>query len=834
MSSKRRSLPRKKPGRSAHDEIDEELPVLEPVVDEGAELPVLEPVEEVVDEGPVKVACGASDDAAFDRVLTVDVPAMDKAAVPAAVAPSLERTAKRHGQDLRRRRVLVRFTGEAMIGSAVKDVVATALKPFLPGSIVMRRGFGDEKLHEAPVPTLAVQTTTEGVDVAVVVDTGELETADLPILLPVELQKLAAGAAGKRFALTFRGAAKADAATRGLVATTLRAAGAHRIAIGARVLFDQELVDAVQTRADGAGVVLTIVPFAEPALTEEALALFAAERAGAVAGKPVRIWFAKDVKGAEIGAAVAMCRDAGAVRIALGEGSGEDVVWPFLVRCEAGREVVLRLDPAGRSRAGVLAALRRESPEHADAARGKNVVVDWPAGFALDAEVEGVVLPALVQALQPARLACTIGGELREPFHPTPCLVAAVDGRQTLRVDLDAGKPAELLRAFERRVAAMRKAWHGQSVRVVLDGAAAPSRSLVRSICAAIEAAGAMRLEVEDHGAVDVLLPAMLTITRAADGRVRIAALAGDRTPAQQRQAMARELEGAELTATTSVSVVPSPLEGELIAALVEKGVASVFLDGPQPVRVHPPLFAAPIAGGATKAKTATLRAAPTGDVEADVRQALRELPALLPACRGRTVTLQWPGAAVPPAVAAALVEGGVGTLLHDQGGGGTLQLHPPIEPMPVAPETAPADAAPAAVHSAAAAAPASPQGAAVAIPAGIVTVLGRKDEGVPPLAILGVETAQGPAPVEAALLGMSAAFRGRAILLVLRNDGVDVPARIDSEVLQAARRIVAAAAAATLVFRGPDAQGRPHFQVVHSTLRALPIGAAFGDPRKR
>jgi hypothetical protein len=44
--------------------------------------------------------------------------------------------------------------------------------------------------------------------------------------------------------------------------------------------------------------------------------------------------------------------------------------------------------------------------------------------------------------------------------------------------------------------------------------------------------------------------------------------------------------------------------------------------------------------------------------------------------------------------------------------------------------------------------------------------------------------------------------------------------------------QIVPTAAAATLVFRGPDAQGRPHFQVVHSTLRALPIGSAFGDPR--
>ena len=42
------------------------------------------------------------------------------------------------------------------------------------------------------------------------------------------------------------------------------------------------------------------------------------------------------------------------------------------------------------------------------------------------------------------------------------------------------------------------------------------------------------------------------------------------------------------------------------------------------------------------------------------------------------------------------------------------------------------------------------------------------------------------------------------------------------------------AAAAATLVFGGPDALGGPHFQVLHSNLRALPVGGTFGDPRAK
>jgi hypothetical protein len=71
-------------------------------------------------------------------------------------------------------------------------------------------------------------------------------------------------------------------------------------------------------------------------------------------------------------------------------------------------------------------------------------------------------------------------------------------------------------------------------------------------------------------------------------------------------------------------------------------------------------------------------------------------------------------------------------------------------------------------------------------------------------------------------------------VLLVLRADGRDVPVRTVDPLVDLLRRTVPTTAAATLVFRGPDAAGRAHFETVHSRLPALPTGATFADPRSR
>lgn len=104
-------------------------------------------------------------------------------------------------------------------------------------------------------------------------------------------------------------------------------------------------------------------------------------------------------------------------------------------------------------------------------------------------------------------------------------------------------------------------------------------------------------------------------------------------------------------------------------------------------------------------------------------------------------------------------------------------------------------------------------------------------------MVVVGVEAGAEPnhiAAVQAQLLDHLPRLQRRSVLLVLQRGGVDVPVRKPDALVEALLRTVPTAAAATLVFRGPDAQGRPHFQVVQSTLRALPVGGTFGDPRAR
>ncbi|MBZ0151694.1 MAG: hypothetical protein K8J09_09200, partial [Planctomycetes bacterium] len=143
----------------------------------------------------------------------------------------------------------------------------------------------------------------------------------------------------------------------------------------------------------------------------------------------------------------------------------------------------------------------------------------------------------------------------------------------------------------------------------------------------------------------------------------------------------------------------------------------------------------------------------------------------------------------------------------------------------------------PAAAAAAAAAPASSPAPAPLPPGSSLIALLGRRDEAVPPMILLGVEAGTNEAhltTLETQLSEHLPRFRGRAVLLVLRQGGQDVPVRKNDAQVDLLRRLVPGTAAATLVFRGPDAQGRPHFQVLHSTLRALPAGSVFADPRAR
>jgi hypothetical protein len=843
MSSPRRhGLPKKKPGRPAKDEIAAELPELEPIEDDT--LPLLEPIEdeelpelEPIDEGPVKVVCAVAGENGFDQALTVDVPAMDKKDVPDAVRGPLQRAAERAAAVLRHQRVLVRFSGEAMIGSAMKEVVAELLKPHKPQKLVLRRGFGDELLFEGKAPQVEVQTHVEGDVVKVTVATGDLEAIDLPIVLPAELVKLAAGAKGRKFTFAFRGGVKPDAATRDLIAAALQQAGAVRAAVGERVLFDCELADRVKISADGAGMVVHVTPAADSLITREALQMVLPGVVAQFAGKVVRIHLVSAAPDGDVELCVRLVEKGKPQRIEIGAGrigdggAEAEVVWPALVEVVAGAETTLRLQANGRGRASVLAAFRREAAALAGAVKGRSIVVDWPAGFAVDAEAEACMVEALGTA-NPKSVACTIAGESREPFVPAPVSLRSEGGVSLLRLDVDAGKPAELLRAIERRLPSLAETLRGQPVRVQVAGAAAPSRTLLRTVCGSVEAAGATRLELDDHGVIDVLLPPMLAITKATTG-TRIGAVVGGRDAAQQVLAMQRELDAAELPKEGSYTLSQSSVTEALVAALIARGAGRIRLDGNVPVQVHPPLFAAP----ERKLDRLMLRAAPDADDAVVGKQIERELPALLSLQKDLakiTAVVVWPGAMEPvqgplAAVVQGLVDQKVGKVFVDGGSGKQMQVHPPVVVTPPVP-AAPAAASPS-LLSAAAAAPIP----AVAAGSSLLSILARKDEAVPPMLMLGVAAGVDEAHLGAVRQQIEAhlpRFRGRCVMLVIRAADADVPVRRSDALISLLTQIVPTAAAATLVFRGPDAQGRPHFQVVHSTLRALPIGSAFGDPR--
>jgi hypothetical protein len=838
MTKNRHELPRKKPARNAKDEIAEDLPTLEPVADElptleavADDLPILEAAaDEAAAAGPVHVAA-LGGEGGFDVVLQVDVADMDKKAVADAVKAPFAAACQRAAATLRHRKVLVRFGGEALIGSAVKELVAAALAPHKPLLAVVQRGMGDETVAQGKLPEVDCMASERDGVVLAEVATGEIEAADLAVALRPHLAAVQASAGGKRVRFVFTGKARPDAALRGELAAALQAAGALAAAIGERVLFDKDLSGRVRVAASGERTTIDVQCAADDETTLEALELALPEHVALCREKVVRFDLSAPAP-APRARCLEWAREHGAARVDF----GDEVAWPPLVALVAGAEPTLRLQPNGRTRAQTLAALVAEAPAYAAACAGKPMVLDWPAGFALDVDA-GKALCELTGALAPRTLACTFGGELREPFVPDPCAFGLADGTTTLTLDSEAGKPAELQRAIDRRLPGKVKDLRGKAVRVQVGGAAALSRTLLRGVCSALEQAGVARLELADGDAIDVLAPPLLAIEKRPDG-VHVAARVEGRDAAQVQRAIGRELEAAGVGAGAAVFVGASPAADAIVAAVLAKGAARVVLAGPPPVQVHPPLL------GAAEKKGAAVRfsVTPAGDAAWQGRMLDRELPkfaAALPALAGVTATIAWPGGDPASPHVARLAEACIGKqaakVLLDASSGDAVQLHPkPAAALASAPDheaavaTAPAGAAGAVADAAAAGAAPSPP---------TLQLLGRRDDVAPPLVVVGVPAGADPAhlaAVEVELRQHLPRFQGRAVLLVLRADGRDVPVRTVDPLVDLLRRTVPTTAAATLVFRGPDAAGRAHFETVHSRLPALPTGATFADPRSR
>ncbi len=754
MSSKHRhGLPRKRPSSTKRAAIDDEMPTLEPTAGDDGPL----------EDGPIKIACEGGDGLGAAVTLTVTVPEMEKKAVQGAVEGPLQRAVERFGARLRFRDVTVDFAGEALIGSAMKSVVKDIVGAAKPQNLTIKRGFGAERLLEGPAPELAVASRDEDGETVVTIDGSGFEADDLPLLLPPVLQELCGKADGAKFLLEFEGGVKPDSDLRSHIGDELQAAGARRVAIGARVLFDRELLDRCKV-VDGDEVVqVTIDPAADPAITGEAMETVMPEHALGVAGKAVRVTWTSAPAAGVADHFVRLVSQFAPEHIEFVTDGNTKVVWPGVLAVAAGkREVQLRVQPHGRDHSEVLELFPQECRAFEAELYGKVVVVDWPQLFVVDEDTERCLAGAF-DGLGVERVFCTIGGEEREPFWPPAVTLDVADGRSVVTVDTDAAKPAELVRAVERAVPRFADRIAGQPARIVIAGDGMPSRTLQRAVLDQVAEAGPSRLEMEDHGPVDVLLPPLLAFHRSGDHDVRIEVALADRDAEQRAMAIGRELDQGSMPGSARVTLatdgLPDDVTQQLLAALIEHGVESV--DGADGAALYPE---------------------PLPEPEPEELPEPEALPE--PEPESEPPTLSAPEAA---------------------------------------PEAAPAAAPPPIVAA----------GTNGATPG--LRVLGRNDQGVPPTVLLGVDAGTDPAhlaAIEDQLTGNVARFAGRAVMVVLQQNGQDVPVRKSDALVQLLQRVLPTGAAATLVFRGPDAQGRPHFQVLHSTVRALPAGMNCRDPR--
>jgi uncharacterized protein with ATP-grasp and redox domains len=155
MPKPRRSgKPDRKPDKvDKVDNSDDDLPTLEELADELEELPHLADGGAGVE---VEVSGSAGGEVGFDTVFAVTVPEMEKQAMAAAIEAPLRRSVAAAAAKVRHHRVLVTFLGDTIIGTAVKDMCGEVLEQAKARKVVVRRGYGDELLHESEPPRVQV------------------------------------------------------------------------------------------------------------------------------------------------------------------------------------------------------------------------------------------------------------------------------------------------------------------------------------------------------------------------------------------------------------------------------------------------------------------------------------------------------------------------------------------------------------------------------------------------------------------------------------------------------------------------------------------------------
>ncbi|MGA1523198.1 MAG: hypothetical protein ACO4CT_06605 [Planctomycetota bacterium] len=780
--------------------LEEELDVLEPVDDE---LPELEPIE---DDSPVKVSHGASDEEGFGVRVDVTVPDMDKKAVLDAVGGPLQRFAARDGDALRFREVVVVFGGEAMIGSAVKNLVEETLAPCRPRKLVVRRGFGDELLHEGELPKAALEARRDGGRTTISIDDTQCAPKDVPFAIEGALAAAAAQATEQHIEVSFASGAAPHRTT--VAALEGAFSNAKSLRIDGDVRFDRELEARVVAESSDGTTTIHVDTSADAATIDAALDLVLPGLARTLAGRDIALQAtAHALTEAQVTRLVGAATTAGAAVVRMVRRDDEDdVLVPALLRAAAaedGSRAALQVQPGGRGESAVIAAFRREVGAHRDLLRGREVTVDWPAGYALSPVLETACLGDLLLAQGPKSIACSFGGADREPFFPAPVQIDEASSPAVVCIDTEAGKPVEVLRAIERRVAPWAAVGsRGKDVRVEFQGQGTVSRSMTRRVLEMFEQGGASRLEAVQDGVSDVILPPLLK-SESAGGEVTLTPAAAGRTPEQVDAALAREIDAADWPANGAFKITePDDLADRLAALLAARGAARVVVGTTEPVQVHPSLFG-PLEADGQQLK---LHACPGPDEEAVRAQIEREVPMLLAAREDlatHDVTLVWPhgrkGDPLVQATLAAIQAAGPGRVLLE-GTGRARQVFPEIR-------------------------------------LDYVSVLGRRDAEEAPLILLGIDVCPEDEDTDAHLarvlekLGL-VDVDGRRVLLIGRDEGRDLAVDPADALFGAVCTAAQERAAATLVFRGADRHGRPHFEVQGSKLEALPVGTRVGDPR--
>lgn len=812
MSAARRRKPSVRPNPKVAQPIDD-LPELEPVDAQEEEFDVLEPIDDelpelepIEDDSPVKVAHAPTDEDGFDIRVDVTVPDMAKSEVLDAVRGPLGRLAA-GGEALRFRKVVVAFGGDAMIGSAVKALVAETLAPCRPLTLVVRRGFGDELVHEGELPQAALTASAEGHKTSIKIDDSACAPKDVPFAIESALAAAAAQAAGQHVEVELT----SGAAPHRTLVDALEAAfsTATSLRIDGTVRFDRELEARVVAEPAGDAVTIRVDATEDEATLGSAFDLMLPRLGDQVAGKQVTL-SARDhaLSSSQITRLVEWAAAAGAAEVRLTRRDEEDdVILPAMIRAAAsedGARAGLQVRPGDRGPSALITAFRRELADLAGQIEGRDVTVDWPDGYALDPSVEAACLGDMLRGAGPRSIACSFGGADREPFWPAPVQIDSTESTIQVGIDTEAGKPVEVLRAVERHVAPWAaEGARGKEVHVEFRGQGNVSRTMASRVREIFEQASVGRLETTQDGVTDVILPPLLAAATASEVEIALDVSTGSRTPEQVELALLREIEAAEWPANGTFRIQePGDLADRLAGLLAQRGAARVIVGSNAPVQVHPSLFGPLGVDG----QQLTLHACPSADAAVVAAQIDYEIPLLLAECgelASQDVVLAWHDGKkdeplVQAALAAILATGPQRVLLAANGR--ARQIHPEVV-------------------------------------LDFVSVLGRRDTDEAPMILLGIDVCPEGEDADAHRAKVIEKLNlldldGRRVLLIGRDEGQDLAIDPADGLFGPACTAAQQRAAAVLVFRGADRHGRPHFVVQDSKLEALPTGTRVGDPR--